>query len=192
MTIAKVTESKKAEIIAGVDGFMVYDLKLVPYMNKVSWRHCLSKFWPCFTAVGWHVRPLRKSNQQQTAQRNHNSIRSFKNTVRGRNAIRFKTQHQSGHFVSVQLAERRRTFRFGELRGRLGNSGDFKVADLAVDTSQGLNLNFAPAVFRYSGHFVCRLLLRIPVRLWRKNWSSRSRKSWLCRCKDKQTKDCCL
>lgn len=36
MTVAKVMESKKAEIIVGVDGFMVYDLKLVPYMNKVS------------------------------------------------------------------------------------------------------------------------------------------------------------
>lgn len=35
MIIAKVTEGKKAEILAGVDGFMVYDLKLVPYMNKV-------------------------------------------------------------------------------------------------------------------------------------------------------------
>lgn len=37
MTIEKVTESKKAEIVAGVDGFMVYDLKLVPYMNKVRY-----------------------------------------------------------------------------------------------------------------------------------------------------------
>lgn len=35
MIIAKVTEMKRAEVIAGVDGFMVYDLKLVPYMNKV-------------------------------------------------------------------------------------------------------------------------------------------------------------
>lgn len=42
MIIEKVIESKKAEIIAGVDGFMVYDLKLVPYMNKVRWQHCLS------------------------------------------------------------------------------------------------------------------------------------------------------
>lgn len=34
-TIDKVIEGKKTEILAGVDGFMVYDLKLVPYMNKV-------------------------------------------------------------------------------------------------------------------------------------------------------------
>lgn len=43
MTIAKVTESKKAEIIAGVDGFMVYDLKLVPYMNQV-WFNQYKKY----------------------------------------------------------------------------------------------------------------------------------------------------
>lgn len=34
-TISKVVEAKKLEILAGVDGFMVYDLKLVPHINKV-------------------------------------------------------------------------------------------------------------------------------------------------------------
>lgn len=36
----KVMEAKKLEMIAGVDGFMVYDLKLVPYMNKLWNDHC--------------------------------------------------------------------------------------------------------------------------------------------------------
>lgn len=32
---SKVVEAKRAEIKAGVDGFMIYDVKLVPYMNQV-------------------------------------------------------------------------------------------------------------------------------------------------------------
>lgn len=43
--ISKIIDSKQKEIIAGVDGFLIYDIRLVPHISKVILNHYFLLIW---------------------------------------------------------------------------------------------------------------------------------------------------